>query len=159
MREKGFSLLELVLVLAIVAVLGAVAFDRYAEYQQQADETAQRGVEAALRTALTLQAAHIAQQEGASHLARLETQNPFELLGEKPVNYGGYLPADSASARPGYWYYDQALKRVVHLRRGRGNWFETGDVERWSYRVVVKFGAGGLDVVLLDSVIERSRQQ
>lgn len=148
-RPAGFSLLELVVVISIVGLLAAFALDRYAEYQRQADRAAMRNVELGLKTALTLEAAHIAQHLGASHLKRLEMQNPFDLLAEKPLNYSGLLPADPAAVRPGHWYYDAEGKEIVHVRRARNDWFESSPAERVIYRVIVKYGTGGAEAALL----------
>lgn len=156
-RPAGFSLLELVVVLSLVGLLAAVALDRYAEYQEQAERAAMRNVELGLKTALTLQAAHIAQHQGASHLRQLEAQNPFDLLVEKPSNYSGVLPADPATGRPGHWYYDHAKKRVVYVRRARNNWLESGPVQRVEYRVAVRYGTDGAEAVLLVPANEEAK--
>lgn len=153
-RQRGFSLLELVVVICLVALLGGVAFERFAEYQAQADRAAMRGVEQGLKTALTLQAAHITQQQGASHLRRLETENPFDLLAEKPSNYLGLLPADRTARRPGHWYYDHQGRRIIYMQRIRDNWLQAGSVQPVAYRVVVRYGSSGAEAVLLVPVDE-----
>ncbi|MEI7844045.1 MAG: type II secretion system protein, partial [Gallionellaceae bacterium] len=54
-RESGFSLIELIIVIAIVSVLMSVFLDRVWYYQELAEKTAMEETVGAIQSALTMQ--------------------------------------------------------------------------------------------------------
>lgn len=149
---RGASLLELASITALVLILLAVAFVRYAALQADAERTAQSAVRDALRFALTLKATELALSKGASHVRTLEKSNPFDLLSERLSNYGGEvsLPANLA---PATWYYSPGNNQLLYVERWTNERFpvpESGAVKM--YRVIVEHGAGGVDGVTVQPV-------
>lgn len=122
-RQRGFTLFELVVVAALVALLAAVAFERFRFYQEAAEAEAAQGSLAMLKTALYIRSAELISANRWQELQRLPKQNPFELLEEKPSNYGGLWLGSGAS---GQWYFDGAAKALVY-RPARTDGFSAAD--------------------------------
>ncbi len=120
-RRRGFSLLELVVVICIVALLAALANERLRGLQAEAERASMQHVLGAVRSALALEvAARLARGE-ADTLVQLASTNPMDHLSEQPGNYLGALQgADPVRIPPGHWYFDRdralLIYRVRHVR-------------------------------------------
>lgn len=146
---RGFSLLELVVVAALVSLLLATALVRYASMQTVAEQSDRNAVLDSLRVALALKATELAMREGASRVGMLEQVNPFYLPGAKLANYGGEVrqPGDLA---PATWYYSVETRELLYVERwAEGSLPVLGSPLTHHYRVVVRFGAGGADGVIV----------
>lgn len=151
-RGGGFSLLELVVVVALIAVLWFVAIDRLLRLRIDAERVAMLQVLGGLRSALGLEVAERVVRRGLASLVELQGANPMALLAETPHNYLGELDApDPASVPPGSWYYDRRGRVLVYRVRHPGA-FEGGPAEgppRARFRVEVVWrdrdGDGRLD--------------
>lgn len=115
---QGFSLLELIVVVCLVAVLVTVLLDRLLRYQELAEKTAMEQTVGVLRSALTLQFAGRVVSGGLSAVGDLSKQNPMDWLAERPSNYVGvrYDPGASDVAK-GSWYFDARGNELVYLPR------------------------------------------
>ena len=148
-RARGFSLLEIVVIMVLAMLLLSAAFVRYASIQAVAEQSAKNAVLDSLRVALTLKAAELAMREGAARVRTLEQTNPFDLLSAKLANYGGEVrqPADLA---PATWYYSPGSGEILYAERwADGGVPVPGSSVNHHYRVVVRFGAGGVDGVIV----------
>jgi prepilin-type N-terminal cleavage/methylation domain-containing protein len=112
---RGFSLLELLLVISLVAILFTVALDRSLRYLELAEKAAMESTVGALKSALSLRLGSLYATVGRAATARLGDENPFDLLSQTPEQYAGALfdPA-LAEVEPGAWYYDRASRQVVY---------------------------------------------
>lgn len=112
---RGFSLLELVLVISLVAIFITVAIDRSLRYLELAEKAAMETTVGALRSALTLRmGALYAAGEGVA-LTKLNEENPFTWLSQRPDGYiGPQWDPKLADISPGSWYYDQSARQVVY---------------------------------------------
>lgn len=144
----GFSLLELVVSLTLVAVLVGVFLNRALYYAELAEKSAMEQVALDLRSSVNLRVAELVLQNRFADLAGLAAQNPMDLLVEKPRNYLGVLPGGGMQdIVTGHWYFDNRSKEVVYFI-DLGNNFtvaETGDKKVAWHIVVVPApeGAGG----------------
>ena len=112
---RGFSLLELVVVIAIIGILVAAVLVRLIPYIDEAERVSVLRVEGQLRSSLVMEAAkRIVGGESAS-ITDLEGSNPITLLLEPPKNYVGELhqPRDD-EAPPRHWYFEQHSQRLVY---------------------------------------------
>jgi prepilin-type N-terminal cleavage/methylation domain-containing protein len=112
---RGFSLIELVVALALVAIFAGVLLDRAVYYQELAEKASMEQVAADLRSSVNLRTAELALENRFAELDALVLKNPFDLLVRKPQNYLGVLeepPADRVI--PGNWYFDNKSKEVVY---------------------------------------------
>ncbi|WP_338848460.1 type II secretion system protein [Massilia sp. W12] len=118
-RSAGFTLYELVLVVALVAIFIGVLFDRMLFYRDQAERTAMQQVIGNLNSALHLQLGLMIVRNREMELPLLLQQNPMNWLAEKPRNYLGEVgPDDKVTLSPGHWYYDKSSARLVYLIAG-----------------------------------------
>ncbi len=148
-RPKGFTLLELIVVVCIIAILGSVLMNRIWFYQEQAERAAMEQVGAALQSALTLQYGKLMLRGKEKEAGVLATENPMSWLAKKPANYEGefYNPTPQ-SAAPGSWIFDLKTRELVYLV-DRSEYFTPGkDGVKWvRYRVNLVYedapGEGG----------------
>jgi general secretion pathway protein G len=143
--DRGFSLLELVVSLALVAVLVGVFLDRALYYREQAEKAAMEQVALDLRSSVNLRVAELVLDSRFGELADLPSQNPIELLGRKPPNYLGVLPrAPDREQGAGKWYFDSTLREVVYYVDS-GRYFAPDDQGRLrvAWRIVLVRGADG----------------
>lgn len=122
-RPRGFTLIELIVVIAVVAILVGVGLNRLTGYQEAAEAAAAESNLSNLRSALHIRSAELIGKNRWDELARLAAQNPFDLLERPPANYGGALAEEAAG---GYWYYDRRDGSVVY-KVLRGEAFRAAD--------------------------------
>ncbi len=112
-QARGFSLLELVVVIVIIGVLLVMAISRLLPYLDEAERVAVLTVESQLKNTLVLEAAQRIVRGESRTIAELEQVNPMALLLEAPDNYvGEYRSADSLPERR--WYFDPERRRLVY---------------------------------------------
>lgn len=148
-RIRGFSLFEIIIIVALAMLLLSVGFVRFANMQAVAEQSAKNAVLESLRVALALKAAELAMREGAARVRTLERTNPFELLSAKLSNYGGEVRQPEELA-PATWYYSADTQELLYAERwANGSVPVPGSAVIHHYRVVVRFGAGGVDGVIV----------
>ncbi len=124
-RQQGFTLLELLLVITLVAVLILVAIENLLPLTGEAERVAVQQNRVAVDTALRGEAAERLLKQGREAVQAMEGSNPVDWLGRPPANYLGEQPGvDPADISPGHWYWDShggwLVYRVRHAR-----YFET----------------------------------
>jgi len=100
-NQKGFTLLEIIVIIIIVGLLVALAIVKYISFTKYAERGSVESVIGSLRSALGLYAARqiINNQPITAH-------NPFDDLANKPPNYVGAFPdVDLSNCPPGSWAY------------------------------------------------------
>ena len=134
MRQRGFTLFELVVVICIIGVLGFVVLDRMRFYQEAAEKAAMEQMVSTLRGALHLQTADRLLRGGAKEVATLAQVNPMELLAQQPQNYVGvrFAPRVGEIAG-GNWYFDLKDRQLVYVV-GLGNHFTADRLGRKQVR-------------------------
>lgn len=106
--QRGFTLLELVLVIAIVAVLMATAYSKYEGLAEQAEKAAFTGVLGNTQAALTHAFIRSYLDDDQARWERQDGINPIQFLAKPPINYGGVTTTQrvTESALPGqHWYF------------------------------------------------------
>lgn len=116
LRQRGFTLIELVVVVVIVAIMTGFALDRLLPLIGRAERAAFLQVQSQLRSALLLEAAEKITRGQSASLGELAGVNPMALLLTVPANYHGSLTrrADEPTARAS-WYYDERSGRLVYV--------------------------------------------
>jgi prepilin-type N-terminal cleavage/methylation domain-containing protein len=112
--ERGFSLLELLIVIVIVSILIVAAIDRLLALRYEAERSTVQSVIGALKSALYIEFAASAARKRAPPVAG----NPMSLLSERPETYAGeFFGPDPAAFAPGTWYFDSRDASLVYLVR------------------------------------------
>jgi general secretion pathway protein G len=113
---KGFTLLEMIVVISLVAILAGMLLQRVWFYQEQAEKVAMEQVAGALQTALVLQYGKLLTHGQESEAGTLATENPLRWLMQKPPNYSGeYYAIQPATIAAGNWAFDLKSRELVYL--------------------------------------------
>jgi len=132
-RQRGFTLFELMVVVALIGFLAAVAMSRFAEFQEVAEEMAVEEEVSALRSALMIRSTELIGAKDWDGLKSLAGQNPFPLLSTLPGNYDGVY---HSMAKPGFWYYDAGAMEIVYRVRHDSSLLAPGASGLLRFRVV-----------------------
>lgn len=122
----GFSLIELVVVVVLIAFLVVIAIARLLALQADAERVTMETVAGVLRSALGMKVAESIVRNELPGLAALEGSNPMDRLAELPTNYLGELDKpDPSRLDDGNWYFDRSERTLVYLVRNKTH-FEGG---------------------------------
>lgn len=112
----GFTLLELIVVIIVVAIFAAILLGRFLLYQELAEKASMEQTAGAVRSALNIQVAGLIARGGTQEIPKLATLNPVIFLNEKQKNYvGEFYEAALEDIPPGSWYFDLKHKELVYL--------------------------------------------
>jgi prepilin-type N-terminal cleavage/methylation domain-containing protein len=116
--ERGFSLLELLIVIVILSVLVVVAIDRLLALRFEAERATVQTVIGAMRSALYIEFAAAAARGEIKRMDKAGGSNPMVHLAEKPDTYiGEFYGPDPAVFEPGTWYFDLRDRALVYVVR------------------------------------------
>ena len=124
--NKGFTLIELIIVMVILGIMAAVAVPRYLDSIANAEESAEDAVISAVRNGLKQYANNSLYESGRATWP----DNPFDVLGETPAGYsstdngteeGG--PLDGGADSDGEWTFDYGNSRITHQRADNSRYY------------------------------------
>jgi prepilin-type N-terminal cleavage/methylation domain-containing protein len=116
--ERGFSLLELLIVIVIISLLTVLAIDRLLKLRFEAERVMVQAVVAGLRSALYIDFAAAAAKGQMDRMDAAPGSNPMLRLSEKPETYAGeFYGPDPATFEPGTWYFDTRDRALVYIVR------------------------------------------
>ena len=113
-QQRGFSLLELVVVIIIISVLLAVAIDRLMRLQVVAERAAMETVIGHLQSAIGLTISEHIAKDRIPELTKYIDSNPMALLADTPVNYLGSVAGTPKIIETGSWWYDTNSRTLVY---------------------------------------------
>ena len=120
-RAKGFSLLELIVVIVIISILLVIAISRLLALQVDAERVAMETVAGTLRSAIGIKVAEFIVKQDVRNLGSLDGSNPMDRFAEFPANYLGELDnPDPKTLDDGNWYFDKRSQTLVYLVRNKG---------------------------------------
>jgi prepilin-type N-terminal cleavage/methylation domain-containing protein len=108
----GFTLVELAVAIAVIAVAAALLLNRLAYHQEMAEKAAMESVARAVKTGLQLRLADLIATHRQGQAVALEAENPMRWLDAPPDNYGGVY---DAGAERGKWYFDAGRRHLVYV--------------------------------------------
>ena len=108
--QKGFTLIELIIVMVILGIMAAIAVPRYLDSIENAEASAEDAVISAIRAGLK-QAANNSLLE---HGQETWPENPFDALADKPA---GYTTDNEIADTDGEWtFYNEGMGYITHQR-------------------------------------------
>jgi general secretion pathway protein G len=132
--SRGFTLLELIIVICIVSILAGLFLVRVPFYQEQAEKTAMEQVRGAVQSALVLRYGAMMTRgaTGEKELNALSSDNPLGWLQQKPENYAGEFFDPAPGAIPsGQWFFDLKTHDLVYIPN-RSEYLKAGkDGRKW----------------------------
>ncbi len=111
----GFTLIELIIVVCIVALCAALLLDRLRFYQEAAEKAVMEYTVATLKSALQLQVAALLVRGEEKKIGALARANPVDWLMEPPTGYRGEFRAPQPAVPPGSWYFDATRSELVYV--------------------------------------------
>lgn len=121
-QGRGFSLLELVVVIVLIAFLMVIAIARLLALQAEAERVTMESVAGTLRSALGMKVAESIVRHELNGLGALEASNPMDRLAEVPTNYLGEIDRpDPNRLADGSWYFDRSERTLVYLVRNKAH--------------------------------------
>lgn len=141
-RERGVTLLELVVVAAVIGVLVSVFLDRVLFYQERTEKWVMEMTARNIRTGLRMQLADMMIHNRQSEIPLLAEVNPINWLASKPSNYlGEYDGPEPEEIQASGWYFDVKDKTLVYLPDMTGHFQpDHAGRKRVRYRVAPVYG-------------------
>ena len=118
-NNKGFTLIELIMVTIILGILAAVAIPRYTATVERAEAAAEDAVISSIRAGLETYATESLMEHGL----RSWPTDPFDALETEPT---GYSSTDGNALVDGEWTYNLTNTLITHMRGDNS-------VETWNY--------------------------
>lgn len=158
---KGFTLIELVIVITIVVALIAVSLNRLGDYQEQAEKTAMVEVAGTIQNALLMQFGRMVVRGQEAKIGTLESDNPMTWLARVPANYAGEFPGLEPEAVPaGNWAFDLKSHELIYVPQRTESFVPAKDGNKWvRYRVRLLYdplltGTGSSGKILAGALFE-----
>ncbi len=133
-RQRGFSLLELALALALVGAFAGVLLHRMLYLQEYAEMTAMDLTVANLRTGLRYKTGDLLIRDKLSEIPTLADENPVNWLQDHPENYLGEFDLRPDADLRGKWYFDKTRHELVYTVNNRRHFLPASDQDyalRW----------------------------
>ncbi|HEY6241866.1 MAG TPA: type II secretion system protein [Burkholderiales bacterium] len=111
----GFTLIELIVVICIVALCATLLLERLRFYQEAAEKAAMEYTVATMKSALQLRVAAMLVRGEERNIGVLARSNPVDWLTEPPAGYRGEFRAPQPAVPRGSWYFDATRNEIVYV--------------------------------------------
>jgi general secretion pathway protein G len=113
--SPGFTLIELIIVICIVALCAGLLLERLRFYQEAAEKAAMEYNVGAVKSALQLRVAALLVRGEERKIESLASANPIDWLMEPPPGYRGEFRAPQPVVPRGSWYFDATRNELVYV--------------------------------------------
>ena len=120
LMNRGFTLIELIMVTIILGILAAVSIPRYMSTVDKAEQAAEDAVISAMVSGLQIYATEKLIDSGR----RYYPSNPFDALAKKPLGYDSNDSDDADSDDE--WTFNTSTNRITHMRKDGSKYY-------WNY--------------------------
>lgn len=124
--NKGFTLIELIIVMVILGVMAAIAVPRYLDSISNAEESAENAIINSIKSGLKQYANNKLYSDGRA----IWPDNPFDALSERPA---GYTTDSNDADVDGEWTFDLSNSRITHQRADNSRYY-------WNYDKGIQTG-------------------
>jgi general secretion pathway protein G len=132
--SKGFTLLELIIVISVISILAAELLKRVPDYQELAEKSVVEQTAGAMQSALTMRVGSLMVHGAATtkELNALAADNPINWLQPKPSNYAGefFDPAPD-TVKPGQWMFDLKTRELIYVPDHTRYFTPGADGKKW----------------------------
>ena len=112
---SGFTLIELIIVVCIVALCATLLLDRLSFYQEAAEKAVMEYNVGVVKSALQLRVAALLVRGEERKIELLASVNPIDWLTEPPPGYRGEFRAPQPAVPRGSWYFDATRNELVYV--------------------------------------------
>lgn len=159
---KGFSLIELIIVIAILSMLMSVFLDRVWYFQEMAEKAAMEENVGAIQSALTMLHAKGFVRGTPEDVNRLARENPVKWLQKPPRNYAGeFFNPTIHSVAPGSWIFDLKARELIYVLDRSDHFVPGKDGIKWirfhinlQYEPLSQSGVQDEELELVGSIFE-----
>jgi len=139
--SKGFTLLELIVVVCIVALLATALLSRVWFYQEQAEKTAMVEVAGVIQSELLMRYGQMMIHGAEAQIPALATDNPMSWLAKAPRNYAGeFFASEPGALVPGSWVFDLKSHELIYTLDRTDFFVPASDGKKWiRYRVKLMY--------------------
>jgi len=123
-NNKGFTLIELIMVTIILGILAAVAIPRYVATVTRAEAAAEDAVISSIRAGLETYATEQLMDHGRPQ----HPVNPFTALETSPDGFNTTTTNTGDASADGEWTYNMANTAITHMRNDNS-------VHYWDYNM------------------------
>jgi general secretion pathway protein G len=113
--RAGFTLIELIIVVCIVALCAVLLLDRLRFYQEAAEKAVMEYNVGVVKSALQLRVAALLVSGEERKIESLARVNPIGWLVEPPPGYRGEFRAPQPAVPRGSWYFDATRNELVYV--------------------------------------------
>ncbi len=115
-RAAGFTMLELMVAIALIGVFASVLLDRLLYYQELAEKAAMEYTVNVLKLGLQIRIGHLMAQNQVVDFMAVARENPATWLDAPLPGYRGEVVATPNPQMPaGSWYYDRTQRELVYV--------------------------------------------
>ena len=137
---KGFSLLELLIVIIIISTLLGFAIEKLLKLQVQAERSSMEGMIGTMQSAIALTISEHIAKDKIPELRKYLNSNPMALLADTPINYLGQFEDSPENPEPASWWYEQNSHTLVYFALNQDHFVtQSGHKGQTKFKIVAVY--------------------